>query len=222
MRSNIEIFGDTHLIVQVTPRSDRAVFEQIADIHLSEIAAGFLSSLGREFLMIFYRATANANSAIFLADIEPSGQHTSVRGFIVGSISTNRLQREILWSHGAKLLICALRNGLISKRNIRGIIDIMRYPSKGADQQLPASEIVNFCVRREIQGQGLGTSLFQALVKQMVNRRVPKLKIVTGQEQASAQRFYSSLGATRIGDISIHNAARSLVYIYDLPNAALN
>ena len=54
------------------------------------------------------------------------------------------------------------------------------------------------------------------IVAEFKLRGVNRIKIVTGESQMSAQRFYDSVRATRVGDVQVHEGTKSVVFIYDI------
>ena len=210
-------------VILITKESPPELLEQIAKLHRIEIPSGFLTTLGHGFLLSFYNAMASAHSAIFLASINAdlSGGAAVVNGFIVGAISTRKLQIQMLRTHGLRLMRALMTSSLLTKRNFAGLFDIFLYPGKRLEPNLPESEIVNFCVRQELQGQGIGRELFSSLNREFFNRGIHKLKIVTGVNQKSAQTFYKNAGATLVGELSVHKGQGSFVYIYEIPQPNL-
>ena len=78
------------------------------------------------------------------------------------------------------------------------------------------SEIFNFCVDRRAQGKGVGQLLFLNAVDQLKRNKIKTLKIVTGQSQIGAQKFYYKSGAILSHKIMIHDDEQSMVFKYQI------
>jgi ribosomal protein S18 acetylase RimI-like enzyme len=202
MNTNIEI-------QRLTSVSDTRLFREIAQIHQEEITEGFLSTLGIDFLEKLYRVIASSRHAfIFVATLE--GQAV---GCICGSTNTRLLYKEIILNYGWQMLLLMLPK-IFSLSVIIKVKETLCYPQKNKCCDLPSSEILNFCVNNNYQRKGIAKSLFKHLTQEFKRLKINRIKIVTGERQISAQRFYEAMKATRISNISIHTGIVSYVYIY--------
>lgn len=195
-----------------SPESD---FRQIAQLHQEEIRNGFLTSLGEDFLMRLYRSLAEDKNVFTVA----ARRDKEIIGYLCAAISTAGVYRRFLWRNAWRLAP-ALLPRLVSISTLRRVSETLLYPAKTAMSNLPEPEILNFCVKSSAQRCGVGRGLFQTLCDEFTRRGLQQLRIVTGQSQVSAQRFYESLGAVRVGSIEVHNSVPSLVYVYTLTGTA--
>lgn len=187
------------------------VFGQLAEIHRKEIHEGFLSTLGDDFLTLLYRTLAQSESAFVLVD-EDSG---TVQGFIVGAVDTGGVYKQFFKKAGVRALPILLPK-LLSLKRIKRVIETLFYPKGKQQDDLPEPEILNFCVRSELQGKGVGGQLFKALCEEFRRREVKQIRIVTGETQKSAQLFYEAKGAEHATNMEVHKDSSSRVYVYDL------
>lgn len=202
----------THSSIQrLDSRASEDVFAQVAEIHRSEISEGFLSTLGPGFLMTLYKALSDSEHS-FLLCYEAEGR---VQGFIVGATDTGAVYKEFFRRAGWKSFTVLVPK-LFSVARIKRILETLFYPKKKRQDDLPEPEILNFCVRAETQGQGVGSKLFEALCEEFRKRGVPKIRIVTGETQKSAQQFYEAKKATLAANIEVHKDTQSRVYVYDI------
>lgn len=190
-------------------------FAAVVDLHREVIGDGFLSSLGTEFLNELYRAIAGSRYCFIL--VARLG-HQPV-GFICGTTSTSRFYREFLFNNGL-VAVRLLARRLLSPRSMWNAIETLLYPSRNR-LDLPAAEILNFCVAPARQGMGLGRQLFAALEKEFRQRQIGAIRIVTGSAQLSAQHFYSSVGANLVGSTQVHRSSESKVYVYDIAEPSI-
>ena len=186
-------------------------YGQLADIHRQEIHEGFLSTLGPDFLSLLYESLARSESAFAL--VEKDGD--MVQGFIVGAMDTGAVYKEFFRKAGARALPVLLPK-LLSPARVRRVFETLLYPKSKSSDGLPEPEILNFCVRSELQGKGVGSRLFEALCAEFGRRGVTQIRIVTGAGQKSAQVFYQAKGATLAANVQVHKDSQSLVYVYDI------
>lgn len=201
-------------LTRVTPESDSAIFADVARIHEATITGGFLSTLGPKFLIKLYETLAGSEHS-FLIVAHRDGR---MLGFICGSGSTSRVYKDFMKRAGLSSLPILLPK-LLSFARIKRIIETLLYPKKQGDD-LPESEILNFCVDESVQRSGVGKILFFALVDEFRKRGVTEIRIVTGETQTKAQGFYEKLGATKAKTIQVHEGVGSLVYRYAIPAAS--
>lgn len=197
------------MVVRLT--GDEAVFDQLAEIHRKEIHEGFLSTLGDSFLKLLYQTLAQSDSA-FVITSQEGGQ---VQGFIVGAVDTGGVYKQFFRKAGIRALPILLPK-LLSWKRIKRVLETLFYPKGKQQDDLPQPEILNFCVRSELQGKGVGGQLFSALCDEFRRREIKQIRIVTGETQKSAQLFYEAKGAAHAANIEVHKDSSSRVYVYDL------
>ena len=195
-------------------RQDHEYFLECAKIHYKEIPNGFLPSLGIPFLSSLYQFFSKSKYSSLLIAVE----NYTVVGFIAISLNTKLLFKEYLWKESYKNLhkILISKLGIIT---ILKIIEVLKYPFKSKKKKndfISNSEILNFCVVSSMQGRGVGQLLFSEAVKELDNNKIKILKIVTGQNQISAQKFYDKCGAIFSHKIVIHDKKYSDVYKYKI------
>ena len=103
---------------------------------------------------------------------------------------------------------------------MKKLSETLLYPFKSSsvesNYEKIDSEILNFCVAKEIQGMGIGQSLFNKGEEEFRNNSISNIQIVTGGQQKSAHRFYEKCGAKLIASLEIHKNAESLIYNYKI------
>lgn len=195
----------------VTPQSSKEVFRQLAEIHRQEIHAGFLSTLGEKFLVTLYESLSGMESAFVIAAFDGD----KLLGFIVGALDTGAVYKSFFRAAGARAFL-QVAPKLFSLARLKRTAETLLYPKRKQDVDLPEPEILNFCVRSDTQGSGVGGKLFAALCEEFRRRGVSEIRIVTGESQESAQRFYEHKGATLAASLEVHKGAQSRVYVYSL------
>jgi ribosomal protein S18 acetylase RimI-like enzyme len=202
-------------VIQIGTVRKRQDLERLAELHISEIDTGFISSLGPATVRRIYEGIAASRHAFIFAAYE----HETVVGFICGSVRTKCVYRDVLVRQGVMIGMRLLPK-LVARRAIVAICETLVYPLQRQCAVLPEAEILNFCVRRTDQRKGIGGILFRRLVEEFQRREVLQIRIVTGAQQTSAQRFYETVGAIRHSEIRIHASIPSIVYTFSIPPAA--
>lgn len=181
----------------------------MAEIHREAISEGFLSTLGEGFLSGLYRHLSDMEDAFAFVACEDD----QVLGFIVGALDTGRVYRSYARRGGASAML-ALAPKMLSPRRIVRVAETLLYPNRKQDDGLPEPEILNFCVRGDYQGKGVGGRLFASLCEEFAERGVAAIRIVTGEGQRSAQQFYEAKGAVFATTTQVHKGTTSRVYTY--------
>jgi len=185
---------------------------QVADLHQREIRGGFLSTLTRDFLALLYASIVKSDQAFLLAGVGTGGD---VVGFICVAVDAGRVLKRCIWRFGWRLAAPLLPQ-LFCWSTFVKVFETLRYARSGGDIALPRAEILNFCVSEDQQGKGIGRYLFAGATAELRERGVARIRIVTGESQTRAQRFYDSAHARRVGDVQIHKGVRSVVFIYEI------
>ncbi|MBS1723716.1 MAG: GNAT family N-acetyltransferase [Armatimonadetes bacterium] len=196
----------------IDPTSTPLVFDEMAAVHRNEITEGFLSQFGDKFLSRLYRSISGSSSAFCLGAFEDD----RLLGFIVGATDTGRVYKDYARTGGLGTFL-TLAPKLFSPARLKRIVETLVYPNKKRSDDLPEPEILNFCVRKETQGTGVGGRLFAALLAEFGRRGVQTIRIVTGESQVSAQQFYEKRGAKLAATTEIHKGTTSRIYVFEVP-----
>ena len=189
-------------------------FLECAKIHSKEIPSGFLPTLGLSFLSSLYEFFSKSKYSLLLLAVEDS----KVVGFIVISLHTKLFFKQYLWTQSYKNFY-KIPFSIFGKMFIVKTIEVLKYPFKSKKTKadfVSNSEIFNFCVDSSVQGRGVGQLLFSKAVDELKSSKVKVLKIVTGQKQISAQKFYYKSGATFSHKVMVHKGEESMVFKYEI------
>lgn len=201
-------------VQQIGPEASHDEFVRLAELHISEINRGFISSLGQPTVYRMYRGIAASRHAFIFGVYDDSG----IVGFICGAVSTSCVYRDVLCRQGFAMAVRLIPKAF-AIRNVLRIVETLAYPFRHKPSLLPKAEIMNFCVRSTEQRKGIGRALFRRLVEEFEDRGVTHIRIVTGAQQVSAQGFYERLGALRHSEIVVHGDTKSIAYTYPIPKA---
>lgn len=193
----------------MTSYSQISLYIEIANIHKQEISDGFLATFSNNFLVLLYKTIATSKYSFLYV----YKNNDNVLGFICGCTDTQRLYLDFIKRTGFKTVLYIIPK-LFSPKTIVKIFETLVYPNREVNRDLPESEILNFCVSGRTQGKGIGKKLFSSLIEEFKSLGISEIKIVTGQNQVSAQRFYEKIGARKVADIQIHKETDSIIYTY--------
>ena len=186
-----------------------AQIRAVASMHASEVAQGFLSSMGVPALELLYRhVAASRHCAMFVAQ-----RGNEPVGYICGSTDLGALYREFLL-HRWWVAVPALAPKLLSWSRLARAYETLRYP--GAVPDLPRAEVINFVVLPPCRGQGIAQALFTRLTQWFAEQGETAIKVVTGEQQGRAHGFYEKSGATFEGRTEVHHGISSRVYRYSI------
>ncbi|MFP4106087.1 MAG: GNAT family N-acetyltransferase [Phycisphaerae bacterium] len=163
---------------------------EVAELHRQGIDTGFLSSLGKRFLVQLYKAIPSSPSG-FGHVYRETGQ--PVRGFIACSSSTGSLYREALLRRGL-LMALPLARHLVRPSVVKRMLHTLRYPKQTAE--LPSAEILSIAVSAEARGLGVGKKLMAAALETFRTRGIEQVRVAVWAGNDRANQFYRSCGFT--------------------------
>jgi len=191
-------------------------FRNIAKMHKEIIDTGFLSSFSAFILSQLYLSIAKSRFSSLCVCTDTTGQ---IIGFIAISFSTSSFYKSFILRKGV-LLSPFLIGRIFSIEFLKKLSETLLYPFKSSsvesNYEKIDSEILNFCVTKNIQRMGIGQSLFNKGEEEFRNNSIKKIQIVTGGQQKSAHRFYEKCGAKLIASSEIHKNTESLIYNYEI------
>jgi ribosomal protein S18 acetylase RimI-like enzyme len=189
-------------------------FLECAKIHSKEIPGGFLPTLGLDFLSSLYEVFSKSKYSFLLLAIEDG----RVVGFIAISLHTKEFFRQYLKTKIFKNLhqIPIVTFGKIFFIKSLEVFKYLFSNKTSSETFISNSEVFNFCVDGCVQGKGVGQFLFLNAVDRLRMKRIKTLKIVTGQSQIDAQKFYYKSGAILSHKIIVHDDEESVVFKYQI------
>lgn len=193
-----------------------AYYQAVAEIHMTCIDRGFLSTLGVDFLALLYRAIEEGENSLLLT--EQNGDR--IVGFVAASTGMGMIYKKMLrrWPK----LVRSLLPVLISPRRLWRVLEILRYSASGPSNSqvaLPPCELLSIAVVADARGQGHAESLYRRLCSELRVRSVPAFRIIVGGALGPAHRFYQRMGAQTVGELELHAGEKSVVYVHSLEAA---
>lgn len=189
----------------------RALYRQVAQLHVDNIDRGFLATLGTGFVTLMYEAIDESPASVLLVE-EREGR---VVGFVAGGCGMGAIYKRMLLSPFR--LGLALLPSMIRPRRILRILEILRY-SRGHSlpSNLPAAELLSIAVDASCRGQHVAERLYRRLENHFQSIGISSFRIIVGEALEPAHRFYQRVGANRVADMEVHKGDMSVVYVQQL------
>jgi ribosomal protein S18 acetylase RimI-like enzyme len=182
--------------------------KQIANLHISCIYDGFLSSLGLNFLCQMYKAMDQSKECFII--VEVNGQ--CIIGFVSGGKGLSSIFK-ILLKHPFKLfnsLIPQLFNWKVFVGIIKTLFRI--FTSRDYKQKLPSNELFSIAVNPSYRRTGVAQVLYHKLCEEFRKRDINEFKIFVGNELQAANSFYIKMGAKPILKIESYRKKKTILY----------
>lgn len=184
--------------------------EQIADLHISGIPTGFISSLGKDFVTALYEAIAE--SPYGFGFVEVVGDE-KVIGFIAFTTNLKGLYKTICSKHGMRFFFL-LASKLFSAKTIKRIIETLFYPSKVEKPDLPKAELLSIAVSETERGKGIAKRLILHGLRQSHKMNIEKVKVLVADFNEAANRLYQKTGFEIVCQTESHGVKSNIYAAY--------
>ena len=172
----------------------------VARLHTSEIADGFLSSLGPRFLACLYRRIARHPGTVLLV----ADDHGEIVGFVAAAESTGALYRSFLARDALRV---ALASGPRLVGAARRVVETLRYPA--VTDAGACAELLAVAVAPRARGHGLGGALVEAATNELARRGHTAVRVVTASGNEPAMALYQRCGFRPAGTLVLHRGTAS-------------
>lgn len=204
--SGADASGDAAVTVRQGGIADAAA---VARLHASQIADGFLSSLGPRFLARLYRRICRQHNS-FLLVAEESGR---IVGFVAGAVGTRRLFAAFLVRDAIPALLASPWRIVSSAPRV---LETLRHGQDGTGPE-GDGELLAIAVDPGRRGSGIGRRLVDALLDEMDRRGVPTVEVVVGADNAVALSIYGASGFTEVRRFELHPGTSSIALHHRAP-----
>lgn len=188
--------------------ADTQLYRDLANLHSSALAGGFLASLGPKVLAELYRAIGTTRACKLIVEM----QNDEVVGFIAGGSGMGPIYRQML--RRPLHLAVAVAPVFLNPRKIRGIWEILKHGQDRALQvDLPQYELLSIAVVPVVRGTGVAARLYTRLIDHCQSNGIVSFRITVGDGLTPAHRFYSKVGAKPIARTEVHKGQGSTVYL---------
>ena len=158
--------------------------QQVAKLHKEELS-GFIPELGKEFLNLFYKTSAEMPEMFTFVQEEKG----NVLGFVSGITDARGLNKKILLRRPLRFVFILLRYLIVHPQKTAKFFRILAYPgfSEGG------AELLSLAVSSDCRLQGIGRKLFRATAKEFKRRGIKKFRI-SAYKKLPANKFYEKMG----------------------------
>lgn len=182
---------------------------QVARLHISGISAGFISSLGEEFVAALYEAIAESPYGFGFVE-EDEGE---VAGFIAFTTNLKKLYKTIFLRRGLRFLFI-LASKLFSFQRIKKILETLFYPGKVAPE-LPQAELLSIAISETQRGKGIAKKLVFRGLDEAAGRDIGRVKVLVADFNKVANKLYQKTGFELFSHIESHGI-KSNIYVADM------
>ena len=206
---------------------------EIAQLHVTAINEGFLSSLGVRFLRRLYARIATSRHG-FLIVAHDGGESDDgpprVIGFVAGATSLGALYREFLVKDGFQAAVSSAPQLV---RSLPGVFETLRYGAPGPRGEsglvredrvpgVPESELLAIAVAEGGRRRGTGAALVAAFQSAAAVRGSRSARVVVGADNHGAIALYEDSGFRTVRHLELHAGTTSLLLGVQLQPPANN
>lgn len=189
---------------------DEKILRQVAHLHATCLADGFLTSLGPRFLTVLYRAIDRSDSSVLIVADSGAG----ITGFVAGGGEMKPIRRQMLRDWPA--LVAALAPLIFRPRLVKGMIEILGRGGEEWSGRVPEHELFSIAVAPSARGDGTADRLYSDLCAHFRYQGIHSFRIVVGGTLMRAHRFYTRMGAEPAGETRLHGSFESTVFVQSL------
>ncbi|MHC4265159.1 MAG: GNAT family N-acetyltransferase [Planctomycetota bacterium] len=183
---------------------------EVAKLHIEGIRAGFVSSLGIDFVTALYKAIAN-NKTGFGFTIQ---EDERILGFIAFTTNINKLYKSVIARKGLRFATLLARE-ISSLENLKKILHTLSYPKRIKNMALPSAELLSILIIPEMRRQGRGSLLVRKGLERCLELGLKRVKVLVGTENTSANRLYQKCGFELSEQIENHGV-KSNIYVVQI------
>lgn len=180
--------------------------EQIARLHIEGISAGFISSLGIDFVTALYEAIIQ-NKASFGFVTEDD----KVLGFVAFTTNLGKLYKSVILKKGLRFAFI-LASKMLSLQRIKKVFETLFYPSRTKKMNLPSAELLSIVVAPQARRKGRATQLVRKGFRRYQKGGIDKVKVLVGVDNEPANKLYLKCGFELAGQIDNHGI-RNNIYV---------
>lgn len=165
--------------------------EEIATIHLKTFKNFFLSSLGKSFLITYYKSCIKSKEAVSLCAID---ENNTIIGFCFGSLSSKGFHKKLILKNILAFTIQAIR---ILFTKPKAIVRLFRNLKKEAHPKDNGdyAEVLSIGVLVEKKGLGIGKGLLFEFEKIIKKEKIIRVSLTTDfNSNDGVLKFYKSMG----------------------------
>lgn len=187
--------------------------EKIAAVHLKTFKNFFLSSLGKSFLVTYYKSCIKSKNAISICAVD---EENIILGFCFGSLSSIGFHKKLILNNIQAFTLQAL-SIFFSKPT--AIVRLLKNLKKEAhpDDNGDYAEVLSIGVLAEKKGLGIGKGLILDFEKNIKKKQIKRISLTTDYNGNTAVlKFYKSMGYEEFYDFVTYPNRRMFKLIKNL------
>ena len=172
---------------------------QVAQLHISAIGTGFISSLGIDCVTALYEAIAESEFGFgFVAQ-----KADKVVGFAAFTTNLGNLYKSVVLRKGLRLVLSTATR-MFSFNRMKKALETLFYPTRAHKMHLPAAELLSIAVSEQERGRGLAGRLLQKGLGECATRGIREIKVLVGADMEPANTWYVNRAFKLQGQINSH------------------
>lgn len=165
--------------------------EEIAMVHLKTFKNFFLSSLGKSFLITYYKSCIKSEDAVSICAVD---EEDTIVGFCFGSLSSTGFHKKLILNNIFAFFLQAIRIFLSKPKAILRLSKNLKKDGHPKDNGEYA-EVLSIGVLVEKKGLGIGKGLILDFENKVKKNNVKKISLTTDYSSNDAVlKFYKSVG----------------------------
>jgi hypothetical protein len=186
-------------------RATRSDVPALARLHMEHYRTGFMPTLGHRFMCQLYEAFVTDPDAVALI-VEQDGV---IIGYGTGALSVPAFYKRFFRRHGIRAGIAAAPR-LVRPSFIKRAWETARYSTGMED--FPEPEFLTLGIEPGIRSRGLGGLIGDVVVEELGDIGATWVRGTVATDNGPMNRMMRRSGWIEIGEYTIHNKLRSIVY----------
>jgi len=180
---------------------------EVAQLHISGINTGFISSLGIDFVTALYEGIAESKSGISYVALKKD----KVVGFAAFTTDLGALYKFVILCKGIRF-VTILAGRIISVKSIKKVLETLFYPARVEKSNFPKAELLSIIVSEKERGKGLGKELLKKGFEKCREKGIEKIKVLVAADNEPANWLYLRCGFNQVEQIDNHGI-KSNIYV---------
>lgn len=177
-------------MLEIKPINSKQIFE-ILKIHKTSFVGFFLTDLGDDFLIEYYKSVLkNANGLILGAFVD-----NKLVGFCSATKHSNGFNKTLIQENLIKFSIIALKFGICKPNALIRLYKNLTKKNPKIKDKGEYAEILSLAVSTSYQNRGIGKKLIEKIEQELVKYNCTELSLTTDfYKNERTIKFYTNLG----------------------------
>ncbi len=191
----------------------RNEYHDLAEIHLDSFKGFFLATLGKRFLLTYYKAVLGSNETISVCAVDDEGKFL---GFGTGCVQSKGYHKRLILQNPFSFLVQGLIILFTNPKALKRLGKNLDKISSDKDDGNYA-ELISICVSHLSKGTGIGRSLLKEFEEEVKRRKCKKITLTTDYfNNKEVMAFYLRSGYKVLYEFTANPNRRMYKLIKDL------